>query len=208
MVKRNKFIAQPAVKLAVSAIVVAVIIAGDILLKKFTVEQIMGTEGIVLIPGVLRLTYATNDGAAWSMLSGKQEFFIILTVAVLMVVLYLLVRGYVKGWFGVVSLAACVGGAVGNFIDRVKQGYVVDMFETLFVEFPIFNIADICLTLGCIALGVYILFLYDGAEAQARIPGKNGFSMVCHGGENGVSGHLARDGRVSRITAENDDADL
>ncbi|MBQ8897759.1 MAG: signal peptidase II [Clostridia bacterium] len=207
MVKRNKFIAQPAIKLAVSAIVIVAVVVGDMLLKNFIVEHVKGTECIVLIPGVLRLIYATNDGAAWSMLSGKQEFFIILTVAVLMVVLYILVRGYVKGWVGVVSLAACIGGTIGNFIDRVRQGYVVDMFETLFVEYPIFNVADICLTLGCIVLGVYILFLHDGSAAEERMPKKGGFSIVAKGGETCVSLRRAEDGKVSSSRSENHNAD-
>ncbi|MBQ1954651.1 MAG: signal peptidase II [Clostridia bacterium] len=204
MLKRNKLVAQPALKLAVSAIVIAVIIAADILLKRFTVEKIQGTDGIVLIPGVIKLTYATNDGAAWSMLKGEQEFFIILTVAVLMVVGYILVRGYVKGWFGVISLVACIGGTIGNFIDRVKQGYVVDMFETLFVEFPIFNIADIFLTLGCIALGVYVLFLHDRAAAAERLPSKSGFAVSF----SGEKGYIAENGKVSAFKAKDDDAEL
>ncbi len=208
MIQRNKFIAQPALKLAVSAIMVAVSVIGDILLKNFTVEKIQGTDGIVLIPGIIKLTYATNDGAAWSMLRGRQEFFIILTVAVLIVVAYILVRGYIKGWFGVLSLAACIGGTIGNFIDRVKQGYVVDMFETLFVDFPIFNIADIFLTLGCIALGIYILFFYDRAVANERMPKSGGFSCVCCGGETEVSGYRAENGGVEKLKAENKDADI
>ena len=204
MLKRNKLVAQPALKLAVSVIVIAVIVAADIFLKKFTVEKIQGTDGIVLIPGVIRLTYATNDGAAWSMLRGEQEFFIILTVAVLMVVGYILVRGYVKGWFGVISLVSCVGGTIGNFIDRVKQGYVVDMFETLFVEFPIFNVADIFLTLGCIALGVYILFLHDRAVAAEHLPAKGGFAVVV----NGEKGYRAENGKVSEFRAKDSDAEV
>ncbi|MBR6771854.1 MAG: signal peptidase II [Clostridia bacterium] len=199
MLKRNKLVAQPAVKLAVSVVVIAVIIAADILLKKFTVEKIQGTDGIVLIPGVIKLTYATNDGAAWSMLRGEQEFFIILTVAVLMVVGYILIRGYVKGWFGVISLVSCIGGTIGNFIDRVKQGYVVDMFETLFVEFPIFNIADIFLTLGCIALGVYILFLHDRAAAGERIPSGRGFAVVASADKC----LKAENGKVTELKGEN-----
>ena len=204
MIKRNKLVAQPALKLAVSVIIIAAIIVGDILLKNFTVEKIKGTDGIVLIPGVIKLTYATNDGAAWSMLKGEQEFFIILTVAVLMVVGYILVRGYVKGWFGVISLVACIGGTIGNFIDRVKQGYVVDMFETLFVEFPIFNIADIFLTLGCIALGVYILFLYDRSAANERMPDKEGFVVV----KSGDKGFKAENGIVCELKGKDSDAEV
>ena len=198
MSRNTEFIAQPASKLAVSAVVAALIVAADYWLKLFVTENIAGTEGINLIPGVIRLTYTTNSGAAWSIFQGKQSFFIILTVAVLMIVVYMLVRGYIKGWFGVISLAACIGGTIGNFIDRIRFGYVVDMFETLFVRFPIFNIADIFLTLGCIAIGIYILFFHDREVLRENLPSKG---CVCYLGANSGSGKTflkAADGEVRR----------
>ena len=114
-----------------------------------------------LIPGILRLTYAENDGAAFSMLSGRREFFIVVTIIVLVAAFYFLLRGHIHGLFGIVSLSLCISGAIGNFIDRVSRGYVVDMFEPIFIDFAIFNVADILLNVGGIAFALYFLFFHE-----------------------------------------------
>ncbi|MBQ5973816.1 MAG: signal peptidase II [Oscillospiraceae bacterium] len=169
-----------------SVLIAAAIVAADWFVKRYAENALQGTDGVVLVPGVLKLIYTTNDGAAWSMLRGQQTQFIVMTVAVLLVAVYLLVRGTVRGWFGVVSLSACIGGAVGNFIDRVRSGYVVDMFKTLFVSFPVFNVADSFLTLGCIALGVYILFFHDREVLRERLPAEGGFLISAENRGGGV----------------------
>ena len=89
------------------------------------------------IPGLMNLTNLHNDGAAWSILEGQQWFFYLITLAI--------------------ALSLIMAGALGNFIDRVHQHYVVDMFELLPINFPVFNVADSCLTVGVIALIIIIL---------------------------------------------------
>ena len=85
------------------------------------------------IPGIMDLTNLHNYGAAWSMFQGQQRHQILL------------------------CLSLILAGAIGNFIDRLLQGYVVDMFEFLPVNFPVFNIADMCLTIGVIMLIIIVL---------------------------------------------------
>ena len=113
-------------------------------------------EGQVLIPGVIGLRRAENYGIAFSLLSGYPR---LLGVVSLMLIAagYLWLRKKQFGSFPLAGLALMAGGAAGNMIDRLISGYVPDMIETLFMHFPIFNIADSCLTVGYVMLVISLL---------------------------------------------------
>ena len=128
----------------------------DQLIKFWVVSTIALGSSRVLIPKVLSLTNLRNDCSAWSMLEGKQTFFIIITVLAVIIIGYFLYR-YRQNRAMLIGLSLIMAGALGNFIDRLWQGYVVDMFETLFINFPIFNFADSCLTVGVIWLIICII---------------------------------------------------
>ena len=113
-------------------------------------------EGITLIPGVIGLRYAENVGAAFSMLSGAPRLLGVLSL-VLIVGGWLWLRKKEIAPFPLTGLALMAGGAAGNMFDRLIRGYVPDMIEALFVNFPVFNAADSCLTVGCVLLMVSIL---------------------------------------------------
>lgn len=102
-------------------------------------------------------TYLRNNGAAWSILEGKMWFFYIITLVAAVIISYLLVKNYRKSVWLSVGLALILGGAIGNFIDRVRLGYVVDMIQLDFIRFPIFNVADSFLTIGVICIFIYII---------------------------------------------------
>ncbi|MFC2699365.1 MAG: signal peptidase II [Limosilactobacillus fermentum] len=108
------------------------------------------------IPGLMNLTNLHNDGAAWSILEGQQWFFYLITLASVVVLAYLMRQWRTNRW-KMIALSLIMAGALGNFIDRVHQHYVVDMFELLPINFPVFNVADSCLTVGVIALIIIIL---------------------------------------------------
>ena len=108
------------------------------------------------IPGLMNLTNLHNDGAAWSILEGQQWFFYLITLAAVVVLAYLMRQWHTNRW-KMIALSLIMAGALGNFIDRVHQHYVVDMFELLPINFPVFNVADSCLTVGVIALIIIIL---------------------------------------------------
>ena len=143
------------------------IIVGGILLDMavkdlaFWIFEVEQREPFELIKGIVRFTYTENSGAAFSMLSGQRWLFIVLTVLALAFAVFAIVKQYVRGALGVTALSTVLSGAVGNFIDRLVYGYVIDMFEPTFIDFAIFNVADIFLTLGGICLAVYLLFFSE-----------------------------------------------
>lgn len=114
-------------------------------------------SAITLIPGVLGLKYAENTGMAFSLLAGKPWLLGILS-GVLILLGYGFLRRYRLGTPAAVAAMLMLGGAVGNMIDRLFTGYVVDMIEVLFVDFAIFNIADAALTVGCALMAWSLLF--------------------------------------------------
>lgn len=109
-----------------------------------------------VVPGLLSLTNLHNNGAAWSILEGKMWFFYLISIVALGVMVYLLWRLRQRRLyeFGIIFMIA---GTLGNFIDRVRIGYVVDMFQLDFINFPIFNFADTCLTVGVILVLIAVL---------------------------------------------------
>lgn len=117
-----------------------------------------------VIPGILSLTYIRNDGAAWSMLAGQQWFFLVISVAALLVMGWFLIR-YRHNWQYEFGLVFMIAGTLGNFYDRIVNGFVVDMFQLDFINFPIFNFADSCLTIGVIWIMI-VLFLEDKSEGS------------------------------------------
>ena len=113
--------------------------------------QGLGDARLVLIPGVVGLRYAENTGMAFSLLSGQPWLLGVLS-AVLIALGALALRRYRLGPLPSVAAMLMLGGAAGNMLDRLLRGYVVDMVETLFIQFPIFNLADACLTVGCVLM--------------------------------------------------------
>jgi signal peptidase II len=151
-------------------IISALIIFGDQCLKKWVAANVAVGEQQVLIPGLIRLTHIDNIGAAFSILEGKRIMFLILTAIVCVVILVLLITGKISGRLGQISASMLLGGAIGNAIDRAVSGYVVDMFEFTFVNFAIFNIADIFITSGGTLFCLHIILLeYRDKHKRAGI---------------------------------------
>lgn len=155
--------------LVVYFLISALLVGLDQWSKYLTVQNISLGETKEFIPGFLSLTHLRNTGAAWSLLEGKMIFFYVITVIVSVVIIYLLIKNYKKSIWYSVGLSFVLAGAIGNYIDRVRLGYVVDMLQTDFMNFPIFNVADSTLVVGVICIFIYLIL-----DEKAAKEGKNG----------------------------------
>lgn len=153
------------------AIVAILILIADQGLKYWvTVNIALDTGHVTLIPGVLELTNIHNNGAAFSMLEHAPHWiFILFTLVFAAIAVFCLRRNVVHGKVGRWSVVLVLAGAVGNCIDRILSGYVVDMFNFLFVRFAVFNLADVFIVVAGITLCLHVIFYRgdDGADAAA-----------------------------------------
>jgi len=145
----------------------ALIVALDQFFKHWITRTLdIGDVGPEVIPGLLGLTRWENDGAMLNILSGQQWLLAGIAFGAAVVLIMILLR-YNEGFWGTLGLAAVLGGTVGNLADRIfNEGKVVDMFRTLFMEFPIFNIADIFITLGFITFLIHFIVLTVKGESK------------------------------------------
>ena len=152
----------------------------DQLTKWLTVQNItLGTEKIVILPGFLDLCYIQNEGMGWGLLSGYRWVFVAATVAVMAVFLWaLFFSSYRQSKLFRVAAVLVIAGGIGNMIDRVVNGYVVDMIhvhaDPIGFDFPVFNVADCCVVIGAILLLVYFFFFYDEKASKTSAEETNG----------------------------------
>ena len=140
------------------ALFAAIIVGADQFTKYLTVANIALGERVPFIPGLLRFTYVQNTGAAFSSFEGQQWLFALIFIVFTALILWEYKKKSMPfSTFERWCIAAIYGGGLGNMIDRVRLGYVVDMIETEFMEFPVFNVADCFITCGCIALMVSLV---------------------------------------------------
>ncbi|MDE6107061.1 MAG: signal peptidase II [Oscillospiraceae bacterium] len=133
----------------------------DQLVKLWVRSAIPLGQSIPFIPYLMDLAHVQNTGAAFSSFSGLTWLLTIVSLAGSVAVAVLLWKNYFPGKLGKLSLALVLAGAVGNLIDRAILGYVTDMFQTTFINFAVFNVADICVVVGGFLLVFYVLFLWD-----------------------------------------------
>lgn len=121
-----------------------------------------------VIKNVLQFNYIRNNGAAWGIMSGKQIFFIILTFVLIVGIIYIYFKipSDKKYRLLKVILVTLSAGAVGNLIDRIKNGYVDDFIDFYLINFPVFNFADICVCLSMIGLVISIFFVYKDKDME------------------------------------------
>lgn len=137
----------------------ALILLLDQITKYLTVANIELSQSIEVIPGIVGLTYVQNDGAAFSILEGQHWLFALVFVLFAAFLIWEFSKKRLPlSTFERFCLVAVFAGGLGNMIDRLRLGYVIDMIETRFIKFPIFNVADIFVTCGCIALLAHIFF--------------------------------------------------
>ena len=137
------------------------IVAADQFTKYLTVANIALHGHVDVWPGVVGLTYVQNTGAAWSSFEGMIWLFALVFAVLTVAIVWEFSKKRLpftnlERW----CIAVIYGGGLGNMIDRLRLGFVVDMIETEFIEFPVFNVADCFITCGCILLLIH-LFLFN-----------------------------------------------
>ena len=137
---------------------VAALVGIDQAIKLWAIQYLAPVEAITVIPHVVELRFVLNQGMAFSLLSGKQLFLIVATSAALLLVAYWLFFRSRNNRLQQAALILVLGGGIGNLIDRVLNGEVVDYINLLFMRFAVFNFADICVCVG-VALWVLVIFL-------------------------------------------------
>lgn len=136
--------------------IICLMVGLDQVMKAYVSVHIASAGIQQLIPGVLGLTNLHNDGAAWSILEGQQWFFVVVSVIAIIILAVLLYR-FRADRVLTIAFSLIMAGTIGNFIDRLRLHYVVDMFQTEFINFPVFNIADACLTIGVVIIVIKVL---------------------------------------------------
>ncbi len=136
-------------------IIVAIVIL-DQTVKHLIVGSIKLNDNISVVDGILSLAHIRNYGAAWSMLLGQIWFFVIISTVSLGLMAFFFWKFRNRPLY-LTGLSLMIGGTIGNFIDRLRLGYVVDMFQLDFINFPIFNVADCALTIGVAVILIAML---------------------------------------------------
>lgn len=141
------------------ALFVLGVTAADQISKVLVVQNIPLYSQVEVIPGLVHLTYVRNTGAAFSLFQGMQWLFLVVFLALTVAIIWEFSKKRLpfttlERW----CIAAIYAGGLGNMIDRLRLGYVIDMIEVEFISFPVFNVADCFVTCGCILLILHLTF--------------------------------------------------
>lgn len=147
---------------------IVILIALDQYTKHLAVVYLYQQEPYVMIPGVFELHFLVNYGAAFGILQNQQLFFTVMTTVVLILLIYIFLKIPMNRKYGFIHgiLVLLFSGAVGNLIDRLSNGYVVDFFYFKLIDFPIFNVADCYVVISAFLFFVLFLFYYKDDDVN------------------------------------------
>ncbi|MBQ7564835.1 MAG: signal peptidase II [Lachnospiraceae bacterium] len=157
-------------RVIIEIICIALLVALDQWTKRLAVVHLMDKSAVELIPGILQLYFLPggNTGAAWGMLSGHQLLFIFVSVAIVLAILYMLIRLPAGKKFTVlrILLVFIAAGGIGNMIDRAARQSVIDFIYIKAINFPIFNVADMYVSSSIVVLVILFIFKYDDEDIK------------------------------------------
>ena len=140
--------------------------------KHYVTVHIPLGEAQPLLPGLVELRTVHNYGAAWSSLAGMRWLLVAITGVIIAAVAVILIRRIVRHPVGVMAGFLILSGGLGNIVDRVRLGYVVDMFHLEFwPSYPTFNVADICVVCGAVLAAIYYLWFYEKYDRRDKTHG-------------------------------------
>ncbi len=145
----------------VQFLTVVLLTALDQATKLWAVNALRPIGEISVIEGVFNLRYVENTGAAFSILQGKTFLLTIIPIVACILMIYILSAKKINSKLGTWGITMILSGALGNLIDRIWRGAVVDMFDFELINFPVFNVADICVTVGAVLFFIYAIFFYN-----------------------------------------------
>jgi signal peptidase II len=153
--------------------VAAMLLVLDQWLKYWITANLPLGESMPFLPGFIEFLTVHNYGAAWSSFSGQRWLLLGVTAVLICAVLYAVARRIVRHPLGLAACALILSGGIGNLIDRIRLGYVVDMFHLEFwPTYPVFNVADICVVVGALIGAVYYLWIYEKYDAVRKEDGE------------------------------------
>lgn len=156
----------------ISLIVGAVLVIIDQIIKYFISAYLQPVGSVSVIDNIFSLTYVENKGVAFGMFSDMRWIFVALTSILLVIIIFYMFKKRPKGKFFYVCAALIIGGGIGNLIDRIFYGYVIDYLSLSFFP-PVCNFADYCITAGTIMLVIYLLFFSDILDSSKKAKKKN-----------------------------------
>ena len=144
---------------------IAILVSLDQIIKLLVIKYLEPIGSLPLIDGFIQLNYAENTGAAFGSFSGYTWILSVFTLVVIVAGLVYILRGKVKFGVEYVCIALILAGGLGNLIDRISRGFVVDYIEPLFIDFAIFNFADILVTCSAVVLIIWMIYgIYKDAK--------------------------------------------
>jgi len=147
-------------------ILTILLIIADQITKYYTLIKLSPIGSIEVLKGVLSFTYVENRGAAFGILQNARWIFIAVTLITIIAIIGYIIKTKPSCKTLLLSLSLILAGGIGNMIDRIFRGFVVDMIEVTFINYPVFNLADCCVVIGTILLGIYILFIYKEPKKE------------------------------------------
>lgn len=147
--------------MAIAYLVALLMVLIDQIIKKWTTSSLQLHESRSGIDGLFDFYYIRNEGAGWGILQGRMWFFYVVTFVIIVYLIYLIYKHRQGSLFLKCTYGLLLGGAIGNLIDRIINGYVIDMFRLTFMNFPIFNVADMALSIGVVLLIIQVLMTED-----------------------------------------------
>lgn len=157
----------------VIALIIGVLLAAtDLIIKYFVLTYLQPVGSVTAIDGLLDFTYVENRGVAFGMFSDMRWFFVAVTVVLIAIIIYIMFKKKPSGKMFYISAALIIGGGIGNLIDRIFYGFVVDYISVSFFP-PVCNFADYCITVGTLLLIVYVLFFSNVMKSEKKVNKSN-----------------------------------
>lgn len=156
----------------------------DQITKAAAVTHLKNHASFIILDGVFELRYLENRGAAFGLMQNQRTLFLIATVLILIVIIYFYLKKIPNErrflWLNMIAILF-FAGAIGNFIDRLVQNYVIDFFYFILIDFPIFNVADIYVTVAAFLLIFLCLFYYKEEDFERVFPSKKENKKISSG---------------------------